>query len=665
MDPPSRPASAPTYLPGFDGLRALAVSAVVAYHLGYGWAGGGFLGVSLFFTLSGYLITSLLLREHAATGRVALGAFWARRARRILPASLTTLLAVVVAARWLPSPSTVAGDARAAVAQVANWRFVLGHRSYAELFTTPTPLRHWWSLAIEEQLYLALPIVAALALRRGRRMLAAVLAIAAAASVAMSFVLSGASFDRVYQGTDTRAVELLLGALAACIITPSRLTMVRRSVALRVAVTVAFASLAAVWTISRLDQGWLRHGFALVGLANTAVVLGAATTVGARPLATRPLVALGRISYGVYLIHWPIITWLTVDRTGWSRPVVDSVRVVVTIALAAASYRWIERPIREGRLSVAWRLPIALGGLGAVVASTLAIAVAPLPGAAGVIAAYRPGQALVDLGRTTTTTTTAAADTTTSSTATPDISTTTPDISTTTTITVVPAAPRLWVVGDSVPYSLAPAFATIAAQGRVRIVDLAVPGCDGARGQPTVRLGWGIVDPDTERQPDCADWADRWPLLARLAPPDAVLLMLGGHVVVDRQIDGVWRSPCDAAFTAWYQPEVLARVDWVLNNTRAVPLLTIAPWADAKATGVLQRDHRDRIDCVNATYRAVAAARRAVRLVDLQAFVCPAGKTVPCQPWRPVDGLHYEGDGAGVVASWLADHAIVELPGSR
>ena len=630
------------YVPGFDALRALAVAAVVAYHLGYGWAGGGFLGVSLFFTLSGYLITSLLLAEHAATGRVSLGAFWARRARRILPASLATLLVVVVAARWLPSPASLPGDVRAAVGQVANWRFILGHRSYADLFANASPLRHWWSLAIEEQLYVALPIVAVVALRFGRRTFAIVLATAASASVAMSFVLSHASFDRVYQGTDTRAVELLVGALAACLASPARLAAARPTARMRLGVASAFGLLLAVWIVTRLDQGWLRHGFGLLGLANIAVVLAAATPIGAELLARRPLLALGRISYGVYLIHWPVVTWLTADRTGWSRPVVDAARIGLTLALAAASYRWIERPLRHGAPAIGWRFPVALGSAGAVLASTMAIGVAPLTGAAGVLAAYRPPPVPVAAPSTSTPVSPAA-------------------VAAATTTTTVPSGPMVWVVGDSVPLSLGPAFSDASGARHVRVLDLAVPGCDGARGQPTVRLGWGFVDAETERAPDCVNWAERWPGYAHGLPPDAVLLMLGGHVVVDRQIDGVWRSPCDAEFAAWYQPEVLARVDWVLASSAAVPLLTLAPWQDAKATGVLQGDHRDRVDCVNTIYRAVAAARPAVRLIDLQSFVCPAGKAADCQPWRPTDGLHYEGAGATIVAGWLLDQTLTAM----
>jgi len=154
--------------PGLDGLRGLAVAGVVAFHAGFSWATGGFLGVSTFFTLSGFLITSLLVAERASTGRIALGAFWARRARRLLPASLATLLGVAALASWLATPEQLAdlrGDVLGALFYVANWRFILDGQSYGELFATPSPVLHFWSLAIEEQLYIFFPLVVVLARR--------------------------------------------------------------------------------------------------------------------------------------------------------------------------------------------------------------------------------------------------------------------------------------------------------------------------------------------------------------------------------------------------------------------------------------------------------------------------------------------------------------------
>lgn len=637
--------------PGLDGVRGLAVAAVVAYHLGYGWAGGGFLGVSLFFTLSGYLVTAVMLADHAANGRVSLRRFWGRRARRILPALLVTLAGVTLAAAFRPTAPGLAGDVRAALAQVANWRFVFAHRSYADRFTAPSPLQHLWSLAIEEQLYLLLPLVVVVALRRGRRALAAVLGALALASVAVGVLLRDAVFDRAYQGTDVRAAELLVGAVAACVWPPARLAAAARSAAARLAAVVALVALALVWGLTRLDDRWLRvGGLGLIALVNTAVVLVAAGPLGARLFGWRPLVALGRVSYGVYLYHWPLVVWLTPAATGWSWWAVDAVRVAGTLALAALSYRFVEAPIRRGALAppTARRL-LVYGYTGALVASLLVPAVRP-GGAAGLLAGYRaaPLPTTTSDAPAPPVPSVAPADPSAGS-----VPTTVPPV--TTTAPAPPVRPRLWLVGDSVPYSLAPAFARAAAARDADTVNLAVPGCDGARGWPTTRLGFGLED--TETRVECLAWESRWPQWNAALPPDVVVLVLGGNVTLDRRIDGEWRSPCDADFRGWYQGEVAARVDWVLANTAAVPVLTLSPWAEDSVIGVLPRDHRARTDCVNEVLRAVAAERPAVRLVDLQAFVCPAGEAEPCLPYRR-DGLHFEGDGAGTVASWLVDRSL-------
>ena len=168
MTLPTRPTL--RHVPALDGLRGLAVAAVVAYHAGFGWARGGFLGVSAFFTLSGYLITSLLLVEWDGTGRVSLREFWGRRFRRLLPAALAVIAGVVVAARFLADSGQLAdlrGDVLAGLGYVANWRFVLDDRSYGDLFTGPSPLQHLWSLAIEEQFYVLFPLLTVGLLRIG------------------------------------------------------------------------------------------------------------------------------------------------------------------------------------------------------------------------------------------------------------------------------------------------------------------------------------------------------------------------------------------------------------------------------------------------------------------------------------------------------------------
>ncbi|HUL28555.1 MAG TPA: acyltransferase, partial [Streptosporangiaceae bacterium] len=220
------------YMPGLDGLRALAVLAVVAYHLGLGWAPGGLLGVGVFFTLSGYLITDLLLSQWETTGRMRLADFWRRRARRLLPA-LFVMLAVVAA--WVTlldrgQLPAIRGAVLSSVAYVSNWWLIAQHSSYFAQFAPPMPLGHLWSLAVEEQFYLIWPWLLWLGLRwvRGRpwgftKLALATLLLAAVSAVAMALLYQpGYDPTRVYDGTDTRAFAVLIGA-ALAIVWPSRL----------------------------------------------------------------------------------------------------------------------------------------------------------------------------------------------------------------------------------------------------------------------------------------------------------------------------------------------------------------------------------------------------------------------------------------------------------
>ena len=220
------------YIPGLDGLRALAVIAVLLYHAGPRWAPGGFLGVEVFFVISGYLITSLLLAEWRQRGRIDLAAFWVGRARRLLPA-LYVLLVVTLAFAVLFLPEEVAGlrlDALAAVGYVTNWYLVLGQESYFEAVGRPSLLQHLWSLAIEEQFYLLWPLLFAAGMSLGtrrwwrRRLLLAALAalVGAAASALLMTVLYGTGVEpsRLYYGTDTRATGLLVGAALAYVWAP-------------------------------------------------------------------------------------------------------------------------------------------------------------------------------------------------------------------------------------------------------------------------------------------------------------------------------------------------------------------------------------------------------------------------------------------------------------
>lgn len=346
------------YLPALDGLRGLAVAGVLLFHAGFSWAVGGYLGVSTFFTLSGFLITTLLLSEHGRTGTVSLRAFWIRRFRRLMPASLVTLAGIVVLfGPFVATADQLAelpGDVIAALLYVANWRFILADTSYADLFTAPSPVQHFWSLAIEEQYYVFFPLLTAglLSVGKGsRRVLGGALAGLAALSTILMLALyePGTDTARVYYGTDTRAVELLAGALLAVLLAarPSLPTLIPRRVVTAAGVAV-LAITAWWWGTVEQQSSWLYQGGLTIYAGSTVVLLTVILQPGPvqRALAWEPLRQLGRISYGVYLIHWPVFLWLTPERTHLRAFPLFILRLAVTIGLAVASFRIVEQPVR-------------------------------------------------------------------------------------------------------------------------------------------------------------------------------------------------------------------------------------------------------------------------------------------------------------------------------
>ncbi|HSD79080.1 MAG TPA: acyltransferase, partial [Solirubrobacteraceae bacterium] len=387
--------------PGLDGIRALAVAAVLLYHGGVAWAPGGFLGVDVFFVLSGYLITSLLLAERRANGRVDLRAFWLRRARRLLPAVVVVIAAVVaVTAAFLPGElAATRADALASLLYVQNWHLILGDQSYFAAFGRPSPLLHLWSLSIEEQFYLLWPLALGaglVVLGRGRT--AAAVAVAAVASAVLMAALSDPAGDpsRAYFGTDTRATPLLVGALLAFAWPPVRdgVRTGRGAGPLLDAVAVAALAVLALAVARRhdYDPATYRGGLVVVALASAALVAAVAhpATRAGRALGARPLRWGGRRSYGIYLWHWPV---MVVTRPGldvpWSATVLVPLQILVTVALAAASYRWVERPFHTGaaqRRLAAWldaRRPRERLATAGATAAILVLGVAAVAGRPG------------------------------------------------------------------------------------------------------------------------------------------------------------------------------------------------------------------------------------------------------------------------------------------
>ena len=480
------------YIPALDGLRAVAVIAVLFYHGNVRWMPGGFLGVDVFFVISGYLITSLLLSDWREHHRIRFGNFYLRRARRLLPA-LFVMLGVVALYSLLFLPDMVAelrGQVAAAVFYVENWWLIFHKVSYFVAAGRPSLLRHVWSLAVEEQFYLLWPLILSFLLARfGRRrdqLLFAVLGGVLASTVLMAILYQPFTDpSRVYFGTDTRASTMLIGAALAIIWSPWRLTRdTGRNAPLVLDVMAVVGLLGVVWfflNAGEIDSWMYRGGFLVVALFSALLI--AATVHPAARLTPalfglKPFLWIGIRSYGIYLWHWPIfmVTRPHADIPLTGIPLLV-LRIALTFGAAALSYRYVEEPIRHGALGRWWhtfqratgerrrrlRTTFAVGG-GAVVLGTLVIAA----GLAGAEPAGRPAglpsrSALVlaptvPPPQTTPPSTTSPVPTTTA------VPATTAPATTTSPTTTVPAPPvsatRVTAIGDSVMLGAAQALQT-------------------------------------------------------------------------------------------------------------------------------------------------------------------------------------------------------------
>lgn len=486
--------AAPERVHALDGIRALAVAAVVVYHLDQSALPGGFLGVDVFFVLSGYLITTLLVEEWSDRGSIALGGFWRRRVRRLLPPMVVTLLGVALVTPWRfeDVAERVRGESFAALAQVGNWFEAFAGRSYFEDIGRPPPLQHLWSLGVEAQFYLVWPLVAVVVLSlAGRRGLIRVAAAGAVASFAAMAVLfdPGGDPSRIYYGTDTRAGTLLVGALLA-LAWPRRL--LRRGVeatavwVLDAAGLLALAGLTAlVLELDGASPAAYRGGLLLAAALAGLLVASAVHPEGhvGRVLSARPLVWLGTRSYAVYLWHWPVIVatrpGLDVDVHGWA---LLGLRLALIVALAEGTTRLVDVAVAHRRMPALapWQPRIALAA---------AVLLVPV-----LLLVVQPSSSATAMYVSSTTTLPPA---TTTTTAVP-VPWPVPAVETTT--TTLPPAPRL----PPPPSGLPPVPPDMAlASPDVRAVGVGESVLMAAGGEVQRAIGPGtVIDADVARQPD-------------------------------------------------------------------------------------------------------------------------------------------------------------------
>lgn len=633
-----------TRLDGLDGLRTIAVAAVVAFHCGIVGASGGFLGVSLFFTLSGFLVTRVMLGEIERRGSVDLRAFWLRRIRRLVPASLVVLAVVVVVAGiagW--TSGGFGGDIASAATGVLNWRLALTDRAYGAMFGDVSPIVHYWSLAVEQQFYVVIAMVIAATARWPRRGVANVLGLGIAISTTI-LAVRGPTSAAAYYGTDSRAAELLVGALAAVLTTPrgkahaSGLPRVATSL-----LPISVATLAAMWATAEVRSTWLYRGGLLGHAIATALLVLAVAEGGpvARWLSIAPLKRLGTWSYGIYLIHFPAL--LVLRRWATDRPVpLFLLTLATSTALAALSFRFVEEPIRVGR-----RLPPALlaragfaallavcgGGYGAAAlvpsdSSNRTLADAPTRPA---LVRQRAGSADAEAA----------------------VGTSGPDGAAR---PATPAPPTsLLLTGDSMAWAISLGADAEGPSGAVSISAVPATGCGVGRPERRIYLGIRMV-PQA-----CDSWRNALRDALRELHPSVVVMVVGLADLSDARPPGfsTFSHVGRPDFDAWLTGEMSDLADLVERDGTHLAWATVPPMdpeyqPGATGRGPFAEAQPERVQALNAVIRRFVAARPTVRLLDLGAWVKDLSGGPFNEETRP-DGVHLVGRGASGALDWMLD----------
>ncbi len=628
------------YVPSLDGLRALAVLGVIAYHDGISIMPAGFLGVDAFFVLSGFLITSLLVSEWHSTDRIRLGAFWSRRARRLLPALFLMVIAVVAYARFIAPRGMYPGlrlDALATLFYVANWHFILAGQNYFVRTGPPSLLLHTWTLSIEEQFYIVWPLVVLLLVRRRRTLwplfwVSVVGAVASAAEMAILY-RPGHDPTRVYFGTDTHAESLLIGAALAVGMVLWRqrrvsdvetrtTSLVRTATGRTAALGLGIVGIGvSAWAWSQLsynDPFVFRGGIVVAGLAVAGVIASAVlhpTGPVASVLSLSPLRFVGRISYGMYLWHWPLEFLIDSARTGLYGYELDGVRLMATLAISIASYYLLEQPIRQGTFFTSIRAWLATPALvGCVV---LAVVLGTAVPASSVALPPPPKPALHG------------------------------------------APVKVMLVGDSVALTLGIGLSYDTRSYGIWLEDEGILGCGVAIGSSyrshgvVYPVGWAC---NTHPAKGYVQWPAAWANWIDEFQPNVVVLLAGRWEVMERTYHGHWTNITHPAYAAYVKRMLEKSVQVATAKGARMIFMTAPCYSSGEQPDGLPwpEDSSTRLDAYNSLLRQVASEYPGkVSVQNFESMVCPGGHFEPDIDGvqvRRADGVHFTVRGGEVLA---------------
>ena len=619
------------HVPGLDGLRGLSVISVMCFHAAIVGASGLYMGVDGFFVLSGYLITSLLIGDITKNGSVSFGSFWSRRARRLLPALFVMMFVVLfVEVGWGDKAqfASIRGDAIAALAYVSNWYYIWTHTGYFGQGQAVSPLQHTWSLAIEEQFYVVWPLLVAAVLKL-RKSLKSMFMLSLVGSILSAILMAivygnGSGLNAAYYGTDTRAQALLIGCALAFLLNKKEVVNNPKFVNVVAALgPIAFGVVAIIWAFAGGPPSWMFHGGFFISDVGVAIVIASATLAPRRlfsqALSVAPLRYMGKISYGLYLWHFPIFIVINEARTGFSGAALFAIRFGITVLVAVVSYYVIEQPIRIGSFLknrwswIATAISVTLILVFSVVVGSISPSSASvvLPTGANTIAASLKLNPL-----------------------------------------------RVLLVGDSVAVTLGWGASIAAPSYGIKLNDDAAIGCGVLQGGLINQAGQIGYQGGSEGY--CANIYQKYPSEVSSFNPDISLVLAGRWECLDRNWGNGWEhigeSDFDKRLIASLNQEI-----GVLSKNGALVVLLTSPYFNIinQNTGIpYPESDPSRVNDYNSILREVAAASKGKAVVlNLNGDVSPHGQYaeyIDNVQIRWTDGVHItEPQGGEWISKWM------------